>query len=370
MQNEIGRAVASALKIVLTEGGAKSLAPVATKNPLAYEAFLNGLAIRQGAGRGDSLDYYKKAVELDPGFARAHAALAARYAMESQDQLDGKETYWRLAESHARKGLDLDPDQSEAYAALGLVSFFERRYLDMERAFLKGLAINPNDAELMYLYSFALTSLGRATDCSALMERLLAIDPLRVQPHVYAMGGYLKTGDFDKARAHAAATANSADSIKWLAQALIRLYEGDFEEAAELFGRFWAGYGLAYGVSAADFATIYLAGMTGEPDDVAAARPVVDKFAALMGEQHGLAPAFYFLIDDREKALAMFKSAFDPADEVFLSLIWEPFVESIAFRRSNEFKAFARGLGLEEYWRTYGWPNACKPTGPDDFTCV
>ena len=38
-------------------------------------------------------------------------------------------------------------------------------------------------------------------------------------------------------------------------------------------------------------------------------------------------------------------------------------------RRLPGFKDLVTDLNLVEYWRTYGWADACEPLGNDDFTC-
>ena len=39
-------------------------------------------------------------------------------------------------------------------------------------------------------------------------------------------------------------------------------------------------------------------------------------------------------------------------------------------RRDPRFKTWVRDLGYDQYWREYGWPDRCRPTGLDDFECV
>jgi hypothetical protein len=39
-------------------------------------------------------------------------------------------------------------------------------------------------------------------------------------------------------------------------------------------------------------------------------------------------------------------------------------------RQLPEFKKLVSDLNLVEYWRAYGWADACAPFGDDDFECV
>ena len=38
-------------------------------------------------------------------------------------------------------------------------------------------------------------------------------------------------------------------------------------------------------------------------------------------------------------------------------------------RKTEQFKAHLRAVGLIDYWRTHTWPEACHPTTGDDFVC-
>ena len=51
-----------------------------------------------------------------------------------------------------------------------------------------------------------------------------------------------------------------------------------------------------------------------------------------------------------------------------LSAVWYPFMFEV--RRLPEFKELVTELNLVEYWRAYGWADACTPIGDNDFTCT
>jgi len=38
-------------------------------------------------------------------------------------------------------------------------------------------------------------------------------------------------------------------------------------------------------------------------------------------------------------------------------------------RKTERFKTLMRRAGLVAYWRARGWPDLCRPVGPDDFIC-
>ncbi len=51
-----------------------------------------------------------------------------------------------------------------------------------------------------------------------------------------------------------------------------------------------------------------------------------------------------------------------------LAAVWYPVMSEV--RRLPEFKKLVAELNLVEYWRAYGWADACRPVGDNDFTCM
>jgi hypothetical protein len=51
-----------------------------------------------------------------------------------------------------------------------------------------------------------------------------------------------------------------------------------------------------------------------------------------------------------------------------LTALWYPVMSDV--RQLPEFKKLVTELNLVEYWRAYGWADACRPLGDDDFECL
>jgi hypothetical protein len=43
---------------------------------------------------------------------------------------------------------------------------------------------------------------------------------------------------------------------------------------------------------------------------------------------------------------------------------------AIEFRQDPRFKEWVAALGYVDFWRKYGWPDRCRPTGLTDFECI
>jgi adenylate cyclase len=82
LQDRVTGEIVAALSINLTGQEKINTSKAKTTNPLAYEAFLKGWAHYQRQtpeGFGEARPYLEQAIELDPDYSRAYAALAALY---------------------------------------------------------------------------------------------------------------------------------------------------------------------------------------------------------------------------------------------------------------------------------------------------
>ena len=89
LQDKITQEIATALAVQLTEDEQDRLAQKDTNNIEAYEAFLKGSTIADSLRYdsekfAESLPWFEKAIELDPDYNRAYAALAETYIFGSE----------------------------------------------------------------------------------------------------------------------------------------------------------------------------------------------------------------------------------------------------------------------------------------------
>jgi TolB-like protein/class 3 adenylate cyclase len=88
LQDKITRKIAKSLAVTITPENQIRLPENETNNLEAYEAYLKGATIgnslRNDVGKFvESLPWFEKAIELDPGYSRAYAALAETYIFGS-----------------------------------------------------------------------------------------------------------------------------------------------------------------------------------------------------------------------------------------------------------------------------------------------
>src|SRR5260221_6276814 len=120
MQGEVARAIASQIRIKLTAGEQSSLTRTRKVNPEAYDAFLKGnFFLHQGIrGTGRSMEFFRRAIEVDPLQAEAYAGLAQALCFAGIFGLCPATETFPAAQLAAAKALELDESNAGAHNAL------------------------------------------------------------------------------------------------------------------------------------------------------------------------------------------------------------------------------------------------------------
>jgi TolB-like protein len=148
----------------------------------AYDLYLLGRSAQEerfGARMRDAVSYLEQAVEADPRFAKAHAALARALSLwKFYPYEPAPVDAAQRAEAHAHQALALDPDSSEAHAALGTVLRDQGNAAGAAGEYRRALELNPNNAAALWDYIVLLGSDPATRQARELLvERLARIDP-------------------------------------------------------------------------------------------------------------------------------------------------------------------------------------------------
>lgn len=203
VQSEVARAIAAALKATLTTSDSDRLARVPTENPDAYRLYLQGRYYwnkRTPEDLQKGKEYFEKAIELDPLYARAYAGLADVYnLLHIYTGLPGAETYPK-ARAAALKALEIDGGLGEAHSSLAAA--LQDYYWDWEgagREHRRALELSPNYATGRQWYAEYLTRVEDLQE--ALRQALKAeqLDPLSPVIVWVTSGVYYAMGDTGRA---------------------------------------------------------------------------------------------------------------------------------------------------------------------------
>ena len=173
LQDEISRAIVSALRLKLLPSEAETLAQRATHHPDAYRYYLMGRAFCNRSHTRRMLrlarQMFSKALEADPNFARALAGIADCNSL----LLDAGDISVSCAEiiDQSERALAIDPSLAEAHASRGLALYTAGRYKDAEVSFASAMELQPDLFEARLFCgrnSFVQKNYLRAIECFAI----------------------------------------------------------------------------------------------------------------------------------------------------------------------------------------------------------
>jgi TolB-like protein/DNA-binding winged helix-turn-helix (wHTH) protein/Tfp pilus assembly protein PilF len=178
VQDEIAASVARALQIQLADVNRGSSRPVSAQ---AHEKFLQGQFFYNRRAPGDSeraAQYYEEAVAIDPGYARAWAALSGAYSLLAWDgQTLIKDLQKRQGEA-AHKAAELDPRLAVAHARLARFYYETEDYEKAKEHEREAVALDPDDPLVLGYTSGNALARGDFDEAIAMQRRALAQDPL------------------------------------------------------------------------------------------------------------------------------------------------------------------------------------------------
>ena len=155
VQAEVARAIVRALEVDLSEGEQASLRAPAAADVQAWDHYQQARRLfYQYSKRGMRFarDLFERAIAVDPRYARAWCGLsdcaAFLYANAGRHPEDLEQ-----AEATSRRALELDPGLAEAHASRGVTLSLRGRHEEAEAAFEHAIRLNPQLFEAHYFYA-------------------------------------------------------------------------------------------------------------------------------------------------------------------------------------------------------------------------
>jgi TolB-like protein/Tfp pilus assembly protein PilF len=181
VEDSISEQVARSLVLELTTDEQKLLRKRYTDDTDAYQLYLRGRYHwnkRSSESLRKGVEYFKKAIDLDPGFASAHAGLSDSYTLLVVREALPPDEGFAKAKASAEIALQIDDEFAEAHASLGHAMLHNWEWNDAEEKLLKAIELNPGYPSAHHWYSEHLTAMGRCDESIAELELAAGLDPL------------------------------------------------------------------------------------------------------------------------------------------------------------------------------------------------
>jgi len=308
-----------------------------------------------------ALDYFQKAVEQDPGFARAHASIASVYwLLTSYDDTLDEEAYYLLAETSAKFALELDPLSTDALGTLASIHSNRGEIEQAASVFERIRAIGSNDSNIAHWEAMLHIRLGYFDELIKPLTEVYRLDPFN--EHIgWSLAAALNFAGYPE---------KSAVILKDLQHFTYRQYvlgltainKAEYSQARELL----RGTRMRSGLLPDNYANMIVDAL----EDPSLVEEVAQKLVAAVENEEFINCVGFesLLILGSPQAFSL---RMDPAHDItriqINSQIWNNW--GIEVRRDPRFKDWVEELGYPDFWRKHGWPDRCRPTGPDDFEC-
>ena len=202
LQRDIALAVANELKVALSLQEDKRLESVPTQSTEAYRFYLLGqqrLAERTSTALTEALEYFQQAIDLDPQYAEAYAAMALTHNLQYSYSNVPLEDMLGKAMPLVQRALELNGELSNAHVVLADLRGYNNDSAGSEAAYKEAIRLNPNNTLARHWYGIMLLNEGRYQN--ALDQHLVAqkLDPLSPIITTNVAQDYIYLGDVDRA---------------------------------------------------------------------------------------------------------------------------------------------------------------------------
>jgi TolB-like protein/Tfp pilus assembly protein PilF len=126
-----------------------------------------------------AIEYFQKAIEIDPEFALCWAELARAYSIEAGRGWIAVDEGFDRSREAVRRALEIEPDLAEAYAQLGRIQAVHDWDLNgAEASYKRALELAPGSSSVLDGASVLMYKLGKLDEAVDLGHRVLQQDPL------------------------------------------------------------------------------------------------------------------------------------------------------------------------------------------------
>ena len=348
VQDAISERVTGALALRLSDEEKNRLTKRYTENIEAYQLYLIGryhllkltpTELRKG------IEYFQRALEIDPTYALAYGGLAEAYRASSISGDMPPRDVFPKAKAAALKALEIDESLADVHATLGMIHiWFDWDWAGAERECKRAIDLNPNSGDAHRAYALLLFYLGQHDEAVAEGKRARELDPLSLLNNTLE-GMFLHFAGRDDEAAARLQKALELDPNFWIAHlTLSKVYT-----RRRMYPEAIAALSQARKFSGGNTETISLTGYNWAlSGNRAQAQTALAELKSLSTQRY--VPSYniamiYNGLDEKEEALAWLEKAYEERDVRLTFAKIDPKWDS--FRSDFRFASLIKRIGLE-----------------------
>ena len=228
LQDEITQKIIVELQVKLTEGEQARVSHKSTTNREAWSYAVRGLKLFEQTSKENNaraMEFFERAVELDPGYVWAWVRLAWTHLVASKPgwSQSSFESFKKAVEI-AQKTLVLNDSDSDVRALLGIINLRKKRYKKAITEGKKSIALGPTNAQAHVLLAVSMNTVGRFDYAIELVKKAMRLHPYYPAYYLMWLGAAYRM------------TERYEDALTAYKQLLERSRKGEFPvRAAHLF---------------------------------------------------------------------------------------------------------------------------------------
>jgi len=291
-------------------------------------------------GLDEAVTLFKQALDRDPTFADAAAALAHTYEKQGEEGSLAPAVAFEQARRTAATALRLDPKSALAHFVLGAIhTIYDWDWAAAEREFQQVLTLAPGSAEAPHGEALLSLALGRWDDALRQIKAALGQDPLDPPSFWILMQIQMRRGHLPEAEAAERRALDIRPTFTWAHYylGLVLLARGDRDAALVEMQQETDDAGKQQGLA------IAYSALGRKVDSDAALARLVEQYAG--GDAFEIAEVYAFR-GQRDEAMHWLERAYAQKDVGLYYIKGDPLLKNL--ESDPRYKAFLRQMNLPE----------------------
>lgn len=179
IEKRIANQVAAELRQEISRAERDRIQRATTSSPEAFSLYLEGRQLLDARKTAKASQLFHQAVEKDPAYALAWAALSQTYIIPAAKKRgEAAQQLYAKAQTAAERALQLDPELVEVQTSLADLKYtYQWNWSEADALFRKAIASDPDYATAHHWYALFLAYTGRGSEAIAPILRAHELEP-------------------------------------------------------------------------------------------------------------------------------------------------------------------------------------------------